>query len=154
MGKQIANPQSLGLSPLSQISKILGVPVRTLKIRTFYDHPQIANLQISKKYVCEKACICGLRKFQVRQSQKRLGSQITNSQSATYAEGLQIKLFKSANLWICDLRSFFADRLPFGNNRCNTLYNWTSCTDYVMSTVIIHTVSSNLSFLHINASEH
>jgi hypothetical protein len=32
---QIANPQILGLIPLSQIRNILGVPVRKLQIRKF-----------------------------------------------------------------------------------------------------------------------
>jgi hypothetical protein len=42
--------------------------------------------------------------------------QITNPQSATFTECMQTnKLFKSANLRICDFRYIFADRPPLRN---------------------------------------
>jgi hypothetical protein len=51
----------------------------------------------------------------VHKSQKILGPQSSNPQSVTFMEGPQSnKLFKSANLRICDLRTLFADRPPLG----------------------------------------
>ncbi len=50
----------------------------------------------------EKIWICGLRKFQVRKSQIRKVSHLWKVRKYN-------KLFKAANLRICDLRNLFAD---------------------------------------------
>jgi hypothetical protein len=47
---------------------------------------------------------------------KKLGPQITIPRSATFSEGREAnKLFKSANLRICDLWNLFVDRPPLYN---------------------------------------
>ncbi len=60
-----------------------------------------------------KVCICGLAEVLSSQITKRLDPQIANPQRVTFAESPQSdKLFKSANLRICDSRNLFADRPP------------------------------------------
>jgi hypothetical protein len=56
-----------------------------------------------------------LRNLRSLQITKKIGSQSSNPQSVTFMEGPQSnKLFKSANLRICDLRNLFADHPSLG----------------------------------------
>jgi hypothetical protein len=91
--------------------------------RSFIVSPQKSLLQIAKFTI-----------YKLASSQKRLGSQIQNSQSAIIAECPQTnKLFQSANLQICDLWNLFTDRPPLKIRKKNsTLYKFfhTFATSY------------------------
>jgi hypothetical protein len=59
-----------------------------------------------------KIYICGLAEVLSSQITKRLGPQIANPQSVTFAKSSQSdKIFESANLRICDSQNLFADPL-------------------------------------------
>jgi hypothetical protein len=67
----------------------------------------------------EKVCICGLAEV-LSKSQTRLGPQIANPQSVSFAEGPQNEQI------ICDLRKFFANRPLLVFIDCDSVNNFSA----------------------------
>jgi hypothetical protein len=99
------NPQIRKLIPLPQISaNFLGVPVCKSQIRMYAIFEGRKSMHLRT---------CGSVKSAYH---KILAPQIIIPQSATFLEGRKAnKLFKSANLRICDLWNLFVDHPPWYN---------------------------------------